>query len=176
MRNETKLNILLYSSGIFWIVFGFCVLASAQCEGVDPNFRTIKSLQEIKHQLERHLAPGAVPADELAPLLRQKALEYEVDPDIVVRIVLQESRGLEKAINRRSHDYGLMQINRRTARSYQVGPKCLMNWKCNLEAGIRILSEVPHGDVCRYNIGSGILQGEVMKKCTRYMQQLAQFN
>lgn len=127
--------------------------------------------------LIKHSAPGAVPAKQLAIEIQRVSDRFEVDSLIVTKIVLTESGGREGAYNARTHDYGIMQINERTAASYGFTKACLRNWRCNLRAGAKILSDIDSwskdGRVCRYNVGSGVLKQDKLQKCLHYELKLA---
>lgn len=144
--------------------------------GCNEACKTIKAIKNIEYKLKRNSSPKAVPADKLAPVILKLAREYELEPDLITRIILLESKGEEKAYNRHTKDFGLMQINARTAKAYGLSRTCLMAWKCNLEAGIRILSDIGDGRVCRYNVGSKPLKGLRLKSCLKYERKLASIN
>lgn len=110
----------------------------------------------LQMQLQRNLAKDSVPAEQLAPAIFQLSKEYEVDPELVMRIVIVESKGRAKAYNKRTKDYGIMQVNKSTAWLYGVKESCLLDWRCGLEAGIMILSDLQdykNYRHCTYNVG-----------------------
>lgn len=110
----------------------------------------------LQIQLMKHSAKDAVAPEQLAPAVYKLATEYEVDPELVVQIIIVESRGRAAAYNAKTHDYGLMQINSNTAWLYGFSKQCLLNWRCNLEAGIQILADLQehrHYRHCMYNVG-----------------------
>lgn len=125
--------------------------------------------------LMNNLAVNSVPAAKLAPAILQVANKYNVDPILIAKIIVVESRGREKAINKQSSDYGLMQINVNTAKSMGISDRCLMNWRCNLDAGAKILSRFNRP--CRYNVGTTkVLAGKRLQNCIRYERKLASVN
>jgi Transglycosylase SLT domain len=124
--------------------------------------------------LLNNVAPTSVPAEKLAPAILELSNEYGVDPVLVTRIIVVESKGIEKAFNKHTQDYGLMQINVHTANSLEISRTCLMNWHCNLEYGIKILSSFKR--VCRYNVGTAALEGMKLKRCLQYEHKLARVN
>lgn len=124
--------------------------------------------------LVSHSAPGAVPSAELAQEIVRVSAQYELDPVLVTRIILTESRGLASAINQRTADYGLMQINIKTAAAYNVSIRDLMQWRKNLTLGAKVLSKMNR--TCRYNVGTARLDGARLDRCIRYEQKLASFN
>ena len=122
--------------------------------------------------LSLHSAPGAVPAKELASAIMHEAVQQDVNPKLIAQVIMQESRGLEAAMNKRTHDYGLMQINERTAESMHISVTCLFSWRCNLKQGVRILSKARRP--CHYNTGAtGALRWPL--KCLSYETKLASF-
>ncbi len=143
----------------------------SDCDPISPNIRAIKAIEQ---RLKRNSHPKAVPAKELAPVILKLSLEYDVDPDTITRIILVESKGLEKAYNKHTKDYGLMQLNYHTMKARGINVTCALNWQCNLEQGIIILSELSR--TCRYNVGSGSLTNNKLQRCLRYETKLAAIN
>jgi soluble lytic murein transglycosylase-like protein len=128
-------------------------------------------------QLQKHLAKDAVKAPLLAQAIVATSAHYGVDEQLVMQIVVVESRGREKAFNKRTKDFGLMQINKATAALYGFKESCLMNWRCNLEAGIIILRDLQDYKKyrpCTYNVGPRWAKKE--KACHRYEKALALIN
>lgn len=133
-------------------------------------------LQVITALLIANSSHNAVPAKDLAPMILWLSSQYEVDPVLVTRIVLLESKGIASAYNKRTNDYGLMQLNYHTMKAYGISVTCAKDWKCNLESGIRILSDIKDKRTCRYNVGSGKLKSEKLKRCLSYERKLASIN
>ncbi len=124
--------------------------------------------------LLNNLAPGAIPAEKLAPAIIKAANKFEVDPVLLTRIVLVESKGLEKAQNEITQDYGIAQLNINTMNAMGITKKCALEYKCNLMWAAKILSQFKR--VCSYNVGTGSLIGTRLKNCLRYEQRLAKIN
>lgn len=124
--------------------------------------------------LMNNLAPNSVPAEQLAPAILEAANEYGVDPVVIARIIIVESRGKAKAVNKKTKDYGLMQINVNTAISMGISNTCLLDWRCNLKHGTEILSKFKR--VCRYNVGTASLKGARLEKCLHYEKKLYSIN
>lgn len=120
--------------------------------------------------LLKHAAVNAVPAPKLVKEIFIVSKQYKVSPLVLAKIIMVESKGNAAAINYRTHDYGLMQIHDSTAELYGFDKKCLLDWKCNLRAGTRILADVTR--VCRYNVGTGVLKGDRLEKCLQYEAKL----
>lgn len=120
-------------------------------------------------------APNAVPAKPLAIQIIRTAAAYGINAETLTRILLTESKGVATAENKRTGDYGIMQINHRTAASYKLSQECLKNWKCNLAAGAAILKDMQkskHYRTCAYNVGTSHI-GTRMKSCLTYETKLA---
>lgn len=123
-----------------------------------------------------HSAPNAVPAKQLVPAIVRAAARHNVPAELLTRIVMVESRGVAGAYNAVSDDRGLMQINAVTAKAYGFMPKCLKNWKCNLDAAAIILSDMRKLDgfrECVYNVGPRGRLEKYKAACERYEQKLA---
>lgn len=124
--------------------------------------------------MAKFASPEAVPASLLCPAILDSAKEHSVDPYLVTRIMLHESKGVEYAYNSKTQDYGLMQVHLATARHYGFTETCLQDWRCNLDVGVYILAEMLHGKharACSYNVGSHF--ETKMKSCLTYEASLA---
>ena len=122
-----------------------------------------------------HSSAGSIPALELTTELHEVSIKYHVNPELLTRIMLLESKGLEHAYNSATGDYGLMQINHRTAAAYNIGHRCLKYWKCNIRIGARILADMQKSKryrPCAYNVGTSHI-GTRMKNCLTYENKLA---
>ena len=137
--------------------------------------RPLDQLRAIQKLLEKHSVPQAVPPKELAPVILKLSKQYRLDAVLVASIVLIESKGDANAFNSRTLDYGLMQINHRTARAYGVGPACLMHWPCNLETGMRVLADFGTRRPCSYNVGYKKLKGATLLACESYENKIAYY-
>lgn len=108
------------------------------------------------------------------------AVKGNVKPDLVLAIVAVESNFRVNAINKRSHDYGLMQINAWNVRVRGLNKhKLLTDINYNLEVGVTILSEFKrryaHKEqtwACRFNTGTGKLVGRLADACTIYYTKI----
>lgn len=118
-----------------------------------------------------HSAPGAVPAEELAHEIMVQSKHYNVDPVLVAKVVIVESRGKAAAKNRRSSDHGLMQINARTAKALGISQACLYDWRCNLRHGVQMLAKLKRP--CHYNVGPSGPARHGFGMCLKYEQKLA---
>ncbi len=154
----------------------FPIVTHPECECTSSGCIAIKALKAIELKLKRNASPKAVQPKVLAPVIIRLSKQYDVNPDTIVRIILIESKGIASAYNKRTNDYGLMQINGRTAKAYGLSKACLRNWECNLEAGIRVLADIRDGRVCRYNVGSGRLHKAKLSRCITYERKLASIN
>ena len=134
-------------------------------------------LDVIISLLVTHTAPNALPATTLAPAIIEVSRKYNVDPILVTQIILQESKGVPTDYNPVSHDFGLMQINRTTAISLGISPKCLIDWRCNLDKGVAMIGQLARFSgfrACHYNTGrKGANRAPAA--CTKYENALARF-
>ncbi len=116
-------------------------------------------------------APGAIPAKQLTQAIAQVANKYHQDPILITQIIIIESSAKADAYNPITQDFGVMQINIKTAAAMHLDTACLLDWKCNLDKGVKILSKLNR--VCRYNVGTGPLVGKRFKNCLTYESKLA---
>lgn len=136
----------------------------------------MSTLSAIMIMLSTHSAPTAVPAKELAPAIIYAALRHDVDPKLLTRILLVESRGISTAVNTATDDHGLMQINKKTQELYGISDWCVKIWQCNLDKAALILSEMPEDRTCRYNVGTRRIIGRLEVACLHYERKLASIN
>lgn len=142
------------------------------------RFQPSYTVAKIRGQLNRHLAPDAVPLQELATFIYVLAEKYDVNASQIARVVLHESKGREMAFNKRTQDHGIMQLNYKTLVHKNISMACAYSWKCALEAGVKLLSELnqrPNYRICMYNVGPAGVQKRI-KNCLAYERQLAKLN
>jgi hypothetical protein len=130
-----------------------------------------QDIERIQQHLQRHLGPKAVNPKLLAPAIYQIAREYNIPQDLLVRIIVVESRGLEHAVNNKSKDYGLFQINIKNGDVAKIA--CAMKWQCAIHLAAEILSKTNR--TCAYNTGN---RGSKLypKTCEAYERKIASIN
>lgn len=106
---------------------------------------------------------------ETAVLIINIAREENVDPMLLAKVIVVESRGNPTAVNKKTRDYGIAQINLKS--HPQVSYKCAMNKACGLRAGAKILAKTIRP--CQYNVGKKTLNEIRLKKCLQYERKLA---
>lgn len=106
---------------------------------------------------------------ETAVLIVNIAREESVDPLLLAKIVVVESRGNPLAVNKKTKDYGIAQINLKS--HPQVTYACAMNKACGLRAGAKILAKTKRA--CHYNTGKAKFNPRRLQKCLRYEEKLA---
>ena len=120
-----------------------------------------------------HSAPAAIPAPELAAAVLQESKAAGVDSILVAKVIMQESRGVATSTNKRTKDFGLMQVNEKTAKGLGITKACLENWRCNLRQGVKLLAKANRP--CAYNLGNAGSK-KWPKSCIKYELKLASFN
>lgn len=136
-------------------------------------------LQVITAMLLANCSPKGIPAQDLAPMIIWLSSQRSVNVELVTKIVIIESKCEQGARNKKTSDYGLMQLNYHTMRSYGISVTCAMNWKCNLEAGIKILSDMADNKgyrACMYNLGPRGRFKKYASSCQKYERKLASIN
>lgn len=126
--------------------------------------------------LMMYSSPKAVPAQTLATEIMKVSAKYGINEKDLVRIVMVESAGDPNAINRKSNDYGIAQINIRTAKAMKVPMFCLKDWKCNLDTAGRLIKQQMRSKyyrICHYNTGP---KKKACKYCLMYEAKLAKIN
>ena len=120
-------------------------------------------MQAIISLLMAFSGPKAIPPQQLAPAIIKEAKANHVDPILLTKIILVESKANRNA--RFNHDHGIMQINE----VHKLSGLCLYNWQCNLHEGARILAQ--SGSICAYHLGK---RGEKKypKECLTYLEKI----
>ena len=106
-------------------------------------FLTTQEVCSTYAQITRnhHLIDTAY-AKHVSELVVSTSKKYNIRPDIYTAILLQESRLKLDAVNKRSKDYGIAQINERTAKSFKFCKKKLVtDLPYSIEAGAIVLSD-----------------------------------
>lgn len=116
---------------------------------------------------------------EVRTAVFRAAQKYKVSPMLLEQIIRVESSYKLAAYNKRTKDYGLMQINEYNVRQYKLNKtRLLNNAYYNINYGAKILAgiQAKYGHesmwVCRYNVGYGKLKGTRAKKCLQYFKKL----
>lgn len=118
--------------------------------------------------LIKNCAVDGVAPERLARVIVETAESEGQDPVLVAKIIVVESSCRAGAMNAKTHDVGIMQINETTARNMGVDRTCLLNWKCNIKTGVEVLSGFRRP--CSYNVGNKV--SKRMKSCLRYERRL----
>jgi len=112
--------------------------------------------------------------------LDKASAKYSVDKRLVRAIASVESQNGLYKLNATSLDYGLMQINYKTAAAYGLDSTRLYTDDAyNADAGVRVLYDLKRRFkgkeqlwACRYNVGTGKLAGNRLQACLKYIQKL----
>jgi soluble lytic murein transglycosylase-like protein len=123
----------------------------------------VVSIQVIKHEI------------------KAAALRHGLSPGLYLAIVTHESRLDLQAYNTKTHDTGLAQVNRQTAKTWKLDALRLKHdYKYNLNSGALILADFrrryesrePKTWPCRYNLGSKPIVGPRLAACLRYLDKI----
>lgn len=112
-------------------------------------------------------------------VIEQVSAEYALDPALLLSIAKTESSCKPGAVNTRTQDYGLMQINRKTAAAYGYTPAQIMQVKTNVRLSAKVLvymrKRFGHERhwYCRYNVGTA-KSAPMWATCAKYAAKLAQ--
>lgn len=109
----------------------------------------------------------------LAKVILDKSQKYKVSSKILTAILMQESRYDLYAVNHKSKDFGIAQINYKNIKNMNLDKNKLMtNMDYSIEAGAKILSgfkryehKEPQLWWSRYNCGNKKINNH---KCIRY--------
>jgi hypothetical protein len=112
-------------------------------------------------------------------ILHNGATKHGIEPSLVVAIANVESCFGKYKHNKHSHDFGLMQINRRNLASIGLSEhEALHNDSRNLHAALTMLQKLQRQGLrrgvpwqCRYNIGNQT-SNAALKACNSYLSKL----
>ncbi len=120
-------------------------------------------------------------AMELSNIIHKLAQAYDIKPYRLAAILAQESGYKLDAVNKKSLDYGISQINHKTMKAYGFDKeKLLTDLEYSVKAGAIVLSDFKrmykHEDDywCRYNVGTAP-KSEIQIGCENYKQLVARY-
>lgn len=142
-----------------------------------------ESLPAIKARLEAALklpsrAYSFSSKSELHAHIKSVAALYNLPPKMLKRIVAVESANCKYRVNKRTKDFGCMQISEQTIKLYKWNFKTVSNNdKLNIVAAAILLSDLkkafaqkePQTWSCRFNIG----WRKLPKTCSTYLHKLS---
>lgn len=103
--------------------------------------------------------------NHLPELAQAIIAQDEVQPVLLAKVIIIESRCKPDAYNAESDDAGIMQLNR----VHGLSDTCRFNWRCSLEHGARLLAQARRP--CEYNLGRiGAMRNP--ETCLRYEKKL----
>jgi soluble lytic murein transglycosylase-like protein len=109
------------------------------------------------------------------------ARKYGLEPKLLRAICSVESDLNHKAINPNTFDFGIGQINDKTAKAFGIDVNRLLTDRAySIEMTAKVLSDFkrmygerePDSWVCRYNVGTGILNPKRAYLCTVYLNKV----
>lgn len=121
-------------------------------------------------------ASGAAPAYKVIPEILKASKAYNVSSVLILKILLVESAGKAMAVNKRTADHGIMQINHRTAVYLNLSKVCVLDISCSINAAVAYLKTIQlrkNYRHCMYNIGPNGLKRGKIKACLSYERKLA---
>lgn len=137
--------------------------------------------QDLNIMLHRFKASGANIQYEhkIKDAVLKASKRYGLDARTILGIAIVESSLNQWAINTKTHDFGLMQVNQHNIRALKLDRnKLLNNIEYNIDSGARILSYFVrrYGELeglCRYNVGTApVLKPRQLKRCMEYIAKV----
>ncbi len=118
------------------------------------NTSTYEKILELKPDIDR------VYAIELSQSINKHSIVYNVPSDAMVKLAYIESKFKPDAVNKRTLDYGVFQINIRNIKAYDLDKnRLLIDTNYSVEAGAKVFSYFYHRygsleeAIRRYNCG-----------------------
>ena len=121
-----------------------------------------------------------MPVNALAhdDLLQEAAIKYKLPYKLLKAISIVESSGNPNAVNAKTGDYGLMQLNKNNLHAWNISPEQALNPVVNIDLASKLLIEYKrrfgheNGWECRYNVGTARNVSN-WTTCKIYLQKLA---
>lgn len=123
-------------------------------------------------------------AERLSKSICKSATRHGVPPMEYTAILMQESAYKLNAVNKRSNDYGIAQINEYNIRAWKMSKKRLLgDLEYSVDQGAFILSwfyktyrmREPDTWLCRYNVGVKPMKGVTERLCLKYYNKVQRF-
>jgi soluble lytic murein transglycosylase-like protein len=131
----------------------------------------ISNFNQVDALLHKHAAKG-VDVAELSAAIKHEAGAMGVDPILLTKIAIVESKGRSKASNKKTGDMGVLQINK----IHKISKECAFDVRCNVRFGANILRKFMNSSgyrPCMYNVGYKVKKR--MKTCMAYERKLNSF-
>lgn len=176
-----RLNIILTLGSI-----ALSPVASAQYLGdvivQNWSLEAISEVGTVQAQILEN-TQGAPPHDplRLAKAFVASAHKYNLPPNLLAAVAMVESRYYVGAVNKKSNDFGIMQVNQYNIDAMGLSKKRLLtDIEYSIDSGARILAYfakryyVQEGRdwVCRYNIGTRKKTSALEAICKRYNKKV----
>jgi soluble lytic murein transglycosylase-like protein len=116
-------------------------------------------------------------AEKIAKTIKKVRKQYRLPAGILTAILMQESSYRLNAVNKSSSDYGIAQINVRTAKHFEFDTERLLtDLEYSIEAGAIVLADFykryGHREkdwFTRYNHSNPEIRGRYLEKLVRWM-------
>lgn len=125
-------------------------------------------ITRIEVQLSRHLGPKAINPKILAPVVYLVSRQYNIPQELLTKVIIVESNGIEHAVNNKSKDYGIAQIHVGNGDLEKI--ECAMRWQCALPLAAKILAKAHR--ICSYNLGNAGSK-KFINTCLSYERKIA---
>lgn len=120
---------------------------------------------------------------QLSIEIRRACVKNKINCEIFTAILAQESMFKTSAVNTRTKDYGIGQINKRTIAAYGFcEQKMVTDRQYSINAAAEVFSyfQRRYGAreakyFCRYNVGTKSLQGNLGTACDNYVQKVKRY-
>lgn len=117
-------------------------------------------------------------ANKVDKVIEQACSSYKLDCKLFKAILAQESMFSASAFNGKTMDYGIGQINRKTASAMGLDVNRLrtdLDYSVNNSAKILAYFQTRYRSkerlwYCRYNIGTKVMDARTLKRCHNYSQ------
>jgi len=158
------------------------LLSSQVCTSVDRNSVTKAQLEDIRkimEKVEKRYKKPIKNKKKKQISIYQAAVKYNLNVRHLAAIIAVESAFKLRAVNKKSNDYGIAQINYKNIAARKLDKaRLLQDLDYSVAAGAKILAEkqkrYEHKEslwYCRYNVGTGAYR-KIEKGCKKYANRV----
>lgn len=160
---------MFFIAGLLYPTFGESRSPKFSCQNHPIHCQIARNNPELSFTYAR----------KLSNIIYKASRKHKIPSDIFTAILKQESNYKLGAINKKSNDYGIAQVNKFNIIKLGLDKDKLLNdLNYSVNAGAKILSWFykRYGDddpfwYCRYNVGTG--SGKiVMRNCHKYLKKV----
>lgn len=167
------------------VLVGIIVFAYALSAGADYKSSKLENqVNSVQAQIKQARGKALQSDRVLAYKIVKVSNQYGINANIYTAILAHESMFKLNAVNERSHDYGIAQINIKNIRNMGLDLDLILtDLEYSLRAGAQVLSYMKKrysaseaNYACRYNVGTVAIMSRTQSIiCSKYMSKIRKY-